>query len=92
MKSNKKFWKNFTLLLQIGFKISFECKKGIKINGTLFSRVTKISKNESVFEIFPSNFLYVIPIGGTQSLCNLKPVSAMLFHSITHKIKHFDKF
>ena len=59
------------------------------MNGTLFSLVTKISINESIFEIFPSNFLCVIPIGGTKGLCNLKLVSTMLFHSMTHKIKHF---
>ena len=40
---------------------------------TLFSRVTKISINESIFVISPSTFLCVIPIGGTKGLCNLNP-------------------
>ena len=44
-------------------------KKEGKINGTLFSRVTKISINVSMFEIFPSTFLCVIPIAVTKDLC-----------------------
>ena len=44
-------------------------KKEGKINGTLFSHVTKISINVSMFEIFPSTFLCVIPIAVTKDLC-----------------------
>ena len=53
--------------------------------GFYFLVSQKISINESIFEIFPSNFLCVIPIGETKGLCNLKLVSAMLFHSMRHK-------
>ena len=53
-------------------------KKGGKINGTLFLVSQNLNKCTILFEIFPSSFLCVKPIGGTKGLCNLKPVSAML--------------
>ena len=39
-----------------------------KLMGHYFLLSQKISMNESAFEIFPSNFLFVIPIGGTKDL------------------------
>ena len=47
--------------------------------------------NESIFFIFSSNFLCEIPVGGSKGLCDLRLVSAMLFHSMMHEIKQFDK-
>ena len=34
----------------------------------------------------------MMPIGGIKGLCNLKLVSAMLFHSMIHSIKISTKF
>ena len=72
-ENDKKFWKNvYPFIANLLQRFYLNGKKEGKINGTLFSHVTKISINVSIFEIFPSNFLCVIPIGVTKDLCKLK--------------------
>ena len=78
MKNNKKFWKNFSLLLQIYFKDLIRMiKKEEKLTGHLNLISSHLNRNLNKcinFWIFPSHFLCVKPIGGTKSLCNLKMV------------------